>query len=141
MSRLMTLSELYSLLLHIEAEGKTITVTASHPAPVLLNRASPALWVGPGLGAQAAPPTMPTQPKATRHVEVATHVVDLMQRVAQASGISANDAWTEAAQHWIAQRQQDVQELATPAGRELAHAVRHTWATIDDQLRDLHEAK
>jgi hypothetical protein len=40
-------------------------------------------------------------------------------------------------QTWLAQRQQDMRELASPAGRTLALAVRQVWETIDEQLRDL----
>lgn len=62
---------------------------------------------------------------------------EMMTSLAQASGISETEAWAEAAQYWIAQRQHDLRDLATPAGCELARTVRHIWQRIDDQLRDL----
>jgi hypothetical protein len=68
---------------------------------------------------------------------VSSTLREMMTSLAQASGITETEAWAEAAQHWIAQRQQDLRDLATPAGRELAHTVRHIWQRIDDQLRDL----
>ncbi len=135
MSRLMTLSELYSLLLHIDSDEKIVPVAATQPPPVLLNQQHVAFWVGPRAAGRGTP--TPPQPKAPRQVQVANAVVELMGRFAEARGISATDAWAEAAQHWIAQRQRDVQDLASPKGRALANAVQRSWDTIDDQLTEL----
>ena len=132
MSRLMTLSELYSLLLHIDTEAKVIPVTNAQPTSVLLNEHQPTFWVGARAAADHK-----RRPKSPRQVQVASQVMDMMGRFAESRGISVNDAWTEAAHHWIAQRQQDVQDLTTPTGRKLAHAVQQSWTTIDAQLAEL----
>ncbi len=42
-----------------------------------------------------------------------------------------------AGRSWLAQRRQDMADLATPTGRQLAEAVHHVWSLIDEQLRDL----
>ena len=109
-------------------------------APVQLNHRSPIYWVGPKEANQGASPSV-TQSKSPRQVQVAGQLLDLMHHVAQASGLSPNEAWSDAAQSWIAQRQCDMQELASPNGRELATAVKRVWSTIDEQLRDLREDK
>ncbi|MBA3826181.1 MAG: hypothetical protein H0X24_20060 [Ktedonobacterales bacterium] len=134
MSRAMTLSELYSLLLHIDTDEKVIPVKTAQPAPVLLNQHNAAFWVGPR-PAKGTPPAR--QPKTPPQVRVTNHVSELLERFASARGVSENTPWQESARHWVAQRQQDVQDLATPTGRELANAVQRSWDAIDTQLAEL----
>jgi hypothetical protein len=135
MSRLMTLGELYSLLLQTDTEVMVVEKQSPHPAPVLLNQHSPAFWVGPRTEDGSIPDA--PQPKLARHVRVAGQVMELMGRFAESRGIRPDEAWTEAAHNWIAQRQWDVRDLATPAGRELALAVGRSWDIVDAQLADL----
>lgn len=136
MSRLVTMSELYGLLLQYDihkapAEGGD--AKNAWPAPMALNTQSPVLWVGP----LAQVPVTPPPPPARRQVPVAPDLADQMAAVAAASGLNTDEAWSEAAQTWIAQRQQDMRELTTPDGRALARAVQRVWTTIDDQMSDL----
>jgi len=134
MSRLVTMSELYGLLLQYDIHKAPTEGDAKNawPAPMLLSTQSPVLWVGP-MGAPSSTP--PPEPR--RRVPVALEIAERMAEVAAASGLNEHEAWSEAAQTWIAQRQHDMHELATPDGRALAHAVQRVWTTIDDQMRDL----
>lgn len=126
MSRLMTISELYALLLH---EPKALELPKNRwRAPIVLNRDSPMLWMAP---------RPPATPPPARPVPIAERVWRGMEEVAAACGITEIEAWTEAAQTWIVQRQRDMEELASPAGQALSSAVRHVWSVIDDQMGDL----
>ncbi len=141
MSRLMTMSELYSLMLNMPEPPKPVGAMAQEknpvPATIALNRREPVLWVNPHHPAFSFAPSQEKQPAAPGHTTVAPQTCRALEDLAQACGISATDAWTEAAHLWIAQRQRDVVELATPAGRELSRAVSRVWSVIDEQLREL----
>jgi hypothetical protein len=134
MSRAMTLSELYSLLLHIDTEAKVTPVSNAQPAPVLLNQHNTAFWVGQR-PTDGTPPAR--QPKSPQQARVSAQVAGLIERFASARGIGENPHWQESARHWVVQRQHDVHDLATPMGRELAQAVHRTWDAIDAQLAEL----
>ena len=142
MSRLLTMSELYALLLDFPDLGISAQNSGDEKnARVMqLNHQSPIFWEKPQ-GASVGLSRRTSQPKSPHQVQVAGRLLDLMHHVAQASGLSENEAWSNAAQTWIAQRQHDMQELASPAGRELARAVQHVWSTIDEQMRDLRNEK
>jgi hypothetical protein len=131
----MTMSELYSLMLNTPEPPKPVGAMAQEknpvPATMALNRREPVLWVNP------RHPTLSFAPSQGKQPAVAPQTRRALEELAQACGISASDAWTEAAHLWINQRQRDVAELSTPAGRELSHAVSRIWCVIDEQLREL----
>jgi hypothetical protein len=140
MSRLLTMSELYTLLLECDlhkSPAETRQAKNALPTAMPLNTQSPILWVGPGTAVHHTP--IPIQPRPQRQVAIATDLADLMEDMAQASGLNAGEAWSEAARAWIVQRQHDMQELASPAGRELSLTVQRVWTTIDAQMLDLRE--
>jgi len=129
------MSELYSLMLNTPEPSKPVGAMAREknpvPATMALNRREPVLWVNPRTPAFSFAPAQEKQPA------VAPQTRRALEELAQACGISASDAWTEAAHLWINQRQRDVAELSTPAGRELSHNVSRVWCVIDEQLREL----
>jgi hypothetical protein len=134
MGYIVTMSELYGLLMQYDihkapAEGSE--AKNAWPAPMLPNTQSPVLWVGP------AEAMRPSPPEPRRQVPVAPEIAGRMAEVAAASGLDEHEAWSEAAETWIAQRQHDMLELATPDGRTLARAVQRVWTTIDEQMGEL----
>lgn len=106
MSRLMTIKELYSLLLH----------TQKLPSPQTLPHAKP-----------------------ERQVRVARSVLERMEQVATACGISPSEAWTEAASTWVSQRQRDMDELETPSAKLIKQSMHRIWNVIDAQMSELRE--
>ncbi|SRR5579875_1620090 len=138
MSRLLTMSELYRLLLECDlhkSPQELRTTKNSLPPAMPLNDQSPILWTGPQPEAHPMSPPAPAQ----RHITVAADLADAMDDLAEASGLSAGEAWSEAAQVWIAQRRHDMQELTSPAGRELSQAVQRVWNIIDAQMLELRD--
>lgn len=83
------------------------------------------------------PALLPKAINNTRQVSVPSTIAHAMESFARDSGISENDAWTDAAQAWIIQRQRDKEELESPNGRELAQVVTQVWSRIDEQLHDI----
>lgn len=135
MSRLLTMTELYRLVLEYDihkAPDDAGNTKNALPQPMALNTQSPVLWVGSSM-APVRPPLPP------RRVGVAPELAEMMHDLAEESGLSEAEAWSEAAHTWIAQRQHDMVELASPPGRALAAAVQRVWTTIDDQMRELRE--
>lgn len=137
MSRLLTMSELYSLLLHHHDLGKPESIESNEKNSIVsgvqLDVQSPVLWVGP----PSQPRHTPKPERMPHRVKISAGLLDAMEGIAAASGLSEGEAWAEAAEAWILQRQNDLDDLASPAGREIARVVQHVWSTIDDQLRDL----
>jgi hypothetical protein len=136
MSHLLTMTELYSLVLEYDIhkapnEEGSMKNALSQPKAY----SAPSLVLGMTSGV-ASPFVRPPQPP--RRVAVAPDLAALMHDLAADSGLSEAEAWSEAAQTWIAQRQH-MAELASPTGRELAAAVQRVWTTIDDQMRELRE--
>jgi hypothetical protein len=135
MSRLLTMTELYSLVLHYDihkAPDDADNGKNTLPQALALNTQSPVLWVGSGTEVPSRRASLPP-----RRVGIAPELADRMHDLAAESGLSEAEAWSEAAQTWIAQRQHDMLELASPVGRTLAAAVQRVWLTIDDQMREL----
>jgi hypothetical protein len=136
MSRVMTMSELYSLMLSDQAMVKPVGASAREknpmPTQVALNERVPMLWVNPARHQRTAAVAAPLH-----QMGVVAATQQALAAVAAACGISASDAWTEAANLWIAQRQRDMEELATPSGQALAGTVMRVWSVIDDQMREL----
>ena len=138
MSRVMTMSELYTLMLSDQAQMKPTgaRLGQKNPLPdqIVLNANRPTLWVNPAHQRQAAPPP------AAYQAGVAPALQQAVADIAAACGINAGDAWTEAAHLWLAQRQRDMDDLATPSGQALAATVSRTWSVIDEQMRELRGA-
>ena len=128
MSRVLTISELYGLLLQ---EPKALEFSNPTIRPIQLNRGSTVFWAAP------EPPVA----RPARRVGIAAPVMHMMEVVADACGITEVDAWTEAAHAWMVQRQCDMADLATPNGQELALQVRRIWSTIDEQMGDIRGQK
>jgi hypothetical protein len=140
MSRLMTLSEMYALLLHddlFKSPGLPPKNIGGHP--VFLNRHSPVAWINPTTIKPTPLPHLPKreQTQLSEPVNVSPSIHEAMEQVARSCGISINEAWSDAAQAWMIQRQRDMDELATPDGQELAGNVRRVWSLIDKQLQEL----
>jgi hypothetical protein len=130
-SRLLTISELYSLLLHDDTKPLIASVASSkNSGPIAMPIATQesVIWM---------PALSPKTTNNTRQVNVPSPIMHAMESFARDSGITESDAWADAAQAWLIQRQRDKEELESPNGRELAQVVTQIWSRIDEQLKDI----
>ncbi len=128
MARMMTISELYGLLLQ---HPHVLDQLTDGSTPIALSTRSALLW------SATRPTPRGLDGKSPVMVRVASRVKQIMDDVATAWGITEVDAWSDAAMLWVAQRQRDMEELSSPAGETLASAVRQIWSVIDEQMSDI----
>ena len=142
MSRLLTVSELYTLVLESselnKRSGAYVQEKNHLVTPVVRDVQPPQHWrrsINATRG--RVPLQFPVKPAG-----VAPAMAAAVAALAESCGMSDGQAWTEAAQLWMMQRQRDVEELASPTGQEFARRVQHTWSVIDEQMdaiRDIAE--